>query len=190
MKDSIRDIIKKIGDDPDRDGLKDTPERVERSRFDELYKGYKENYEEILSKVFDSEGYDEIIILRNIDFFSTCEHHLLPFTGVVHIGYLPSEKILGEVTQTLVVGASKLARVTDMFSQRLQIQERMTMQIADAIEDALKPHGLGVICVAKHLCITSRGVKKPNAELVTSVMRGAFRDKPSTKHEFLTLLKI
>lgn len=189
MNEELKSIIRKIGDDPDRDGMKETPERVERA-LKELYAGYKENYQEILSKTFDAEGYDEIIILRNIDFHSTCEHHLLPFSGVVHIGYLPSEKILGQITQTLVVGASKLARVTDMYARRFQIQERMTMQIADAICDSLNPKGLGVIVIGKHLCMTSRGVKKPNTELITSVMRGCFREQPSTKQEFLALLQL
>jgi GTP cyclohydrolase IA len=189
MEESLKKIIQMIGDDPERDGMKETPDRVKRA-LKELYGGYKENYKEILSKTFDGEGYDEIIVLRNIDFHSTCEHHLLPFSGVVHIGYLPSTKILGEISETVVVGASKLARVTDMYARRFQIQERMTLQIADAICNSLKPIGLGVVVIGKHLCMTSRGVKKPNTELVTSVMRGCFREQPSTKQEFLALLKI
>lgn len=172
----IRDLIRVIGDEPDRDGLKETPERVIKS-FEELFSGYKTD-PSTLFKVFEKGSYDEIIVSRNIDFTSWCEHHLLPFSGVVHVGYLPLASI---------VGLSKLARVVDCFSKRLQVQERMTFEIANCLLKHLEPLGAGCIVVSKHTCQSCRGVKKPNAEMVTSCMQGYFREKPEVRDEFMRL---
>ena len=178
----IIQILKAIGDDPGREGLKDTPYRVVKS-WKELFEGYKQNPKEILSAVFE-DGMnvmtDEIVMCKNIPFFSMCEHHMLPFSGVAHIGYLPSKK---------VVGLSKLARLVDCFGRRLQIQEKLCSQIADKLVEILQPQGVGVIIEAQHMCMTSRGVRNATSSMVTSAMRGKFKNQPQTRAEFLALIK-
>jgi len=178
----IRELLKYIGEDVEREGLQETPKRILKS-WTEFFLGYDQDPDEILSKQFsESEGYDEMVVLRNIEYFSYCEHHMVPIVGVVHIGYIPNGK---------VVGISKLARVVDVFSRRLQIQERMTMQISDAIERNLEPLGVAVIVVGKHFCMSSRGVEKQKTEMVTSRLTGTFRDdKNNSRAEFFSLCGI
>jgi GTP cyclohydrolase I len=167
------------GEDPDREGLLDTPDRVVRS-WGEIFAGYDHSPEEILSTTFgDVNGYSEMILLRDINFFSTCEHHMLPFMGVAHVAYLPAER---------VVGLSKLARLVDCFAKRLQIQERMTRDIAKAIMLHLKPQGCGVVIEATHGCMVCRGVKKEGATMVTSSLEGDFHH-PATRAEFMALIR-
>jgi len=180
-KEAVRTLLAWAGDDPDRQGLKDTPSRVVRA-YKEWFKGYEEDPEKLLQRTFDeTAGYDEIITLRDIPFQSFCEHHLAPITGIAHIGYLPNGR---------VVGISKLARVVDTFARRLQIQERLTAQIADVIEKVLQPQGVAVVLKATHACMTTRGVHKHGAGMVTSRMLGCFRDNPATRHEFMTGLNL
>ncbi len=180
-EDAVRTLMAWAGDDPRRPGLKDTPSRVARA-YKEWFKGYSEDPEAMLKRTFDeTAGYDEIITLRDIPFQSFCEHHMAPITGLAHIGYLPKGK---------VVGISKLARVVDAFARRLQIQERLTAQIADAIQRILQPEGVAVVIKATHGCMTTRGVHKHGAGMVTSRMFGCFRENPATRHEFLTGLNI
>jgi GTP cyclohydrolase I len=171
---AMADIIQAVNDTPERDGLRDTPGRVARM-YAEVFAGLGEDPVEILSTGFD-EGYDEMVVARNIPFFSMCEHHFLPFYGIAHIGYLPQGRI---------VGISKLARVVDVLARRPQVQERMTAQIADAIVEGVAPMGVGVVVEAEHLCMVMRGVKKPGSRIVTSVNRGSFRTDPKTRAEFL-----
>lgn len=179
----IQAMLQSIGEDPEREGLKDTPHRVVRS-WECLYGGYAMSDADVLKTVFEEAGgyekYDEMILLRDIDFFSTCEHHMLPFFGRAHVAYIPDG---------CVVGVSKLARLVEVFARRLQIQERMTTQIADAIDEHLKPKGIGVILKAQHFCMTSRGVQKQNTMMVTSAMRGSFKAHHETRSEFLHLVK-
>jgi GTP cyclohydrolase I len=178
---AVRTLLSWAGDDPDRQGLKDTPGRVARA-YKEWFKGYGEDPEALLRRTFDETGgYDEIVTLRDIPFESFCEHHLAPITGFAHVGYLPNGR---------VVGISKLARVVDAYAKRLQIQERLTTQIADAIDKVLQPHGVAVVIKATHGCMTTRGVHKHGVTLVTSRMLGVFRDNASTRHEFMTSLDI
>jgi GTP cyclohydrolase I len=180
-KDAVRTLLAWAGDDPNRQGLRDTPSRVVRA-YKEWFKGYDEDPEELLQRTFDeTAGYDEIITLRDIPFQSFCEHHLAPITGVAHVGYLPKGR---------VVGISKLARVVDTFARRLQIQERLTAQIADVIETVLQPEGVAVVIKATHGCMTTRGVHKHGAGMVTSRMLGVFRDNAATRHEFMTTLNL
>jgi len=174
-------FLQYIGENPDRDGLKDTPKRMIRS-WDELYGGYKQKPEDVLRLFDNEEQYDEMVLLRDVEFFSSCEHHVLPFFGRAHIGYIP--KPGGKV-----VGISKLARLLDIFARRLQIQERLTKQIADAIQTHLDPIGVAVVLEAQHFCMTSRGVRKQNSVMVTSAMLGIFRDNPAARSEFLTLIR-
>jgi GTP cyclohydrolase IA len=176
--DAIKVLLEHIGEDPERNGLKDTPKRVAKAWL-EMTDGYKQDPKEILATVFDDE-YDEIVVVRDIPFCSNCEHHLLPFVGSVDIGYLPNKGI---------VGLSKLARLVDCFSKRLQVQERMTRQIADAIEEHLQAKGVGVIVRSSHQCMSCRGVKKPGVTMVTSAMLGIFREEAAARHEFLELCK-
>lgn len=171
---AMRDIIQAIDDDPHREGLIDTPIRVARM-YAEVFAGLHEDPLAILQTGFE-ERYDEMVLARDIPFYSMCEHHFLPFYGVVHIGYVP---------QGRVVGISKLARVTDVFARRPQLQERLTQQIADTIMEGLDPMGVGVVVEAEHLCILMRGVRKPGSRIVTSVNRGVFRSNPATRAEFL-----
>jgi GTP cyclohydrolase I len=175
---AIRTVIRWTGDDPARDGLIETPARVARA-FEEFFVGYAQNPVEILQKTFEEiEGYDEMIVLRGIRFESHCEHHMAPIVGQAWVAYVPNGR---------VVGISKLARVVEVYAKRLQIQEKMTAQIANTINDVLKPQGVGVIIKASHHCMTTRGVHKPDSDLVTSRMLGCFRDNPSTRQEFLSM---
>lgn len=176
---AFRTIIRWAGDDPDRPGLAETPSRMSRA-FEEFFSGYRQDPAEILQKTFEEiEGYDEMVLLRGIRFESHCEHHLAPIVGRAWIAYVPRGR---------VVGISKLARVVDAYAKRLQIQEKMTAQIANAIESALQPKGVGVIIKATHHCMTTRGVHKPDTDLVTSRMLGCFRDNPIKRQELLSLV--
>jgi GTP cyclohydrolase I len=176
---AFRTIIHWTGDDPDRAGLLETPVRAARA-FEQYFSGYKENPEDILQKTFEEiEGYDEMVVLRGIRFESHCEHHLAPIIGRAWVAYVPTGR---------VAGISKLARVVDVYAKRLQIQEKMTAQIANAIENVLKPEGVGVILKATHHCMTTRGAYKPGSDMVTSRMLGCFRDNAITRQEFLALI--
>jgi GTP cyclohydrolase IA len=178
-EEAFRSIIRWIGEDPSRDGLLETPERLVRA-FREYFCGYDEDPEEILKKTFEEvDGYDEMVVLRGVPFESHCEHHVAPIIGRAWVGYVPNRR---------VVGISKLARVVEAYARRLQIQERMTAQIANAIETVLSPGGVAVVIKATHHCMLSRGVKKHGADLVTSRMLGVFRDNPMTRGEFLALV--
>jgi len=179
VEDAFRTIIKWIGEDPNRDGLIETPDRMVRA-YREYFAGYDEDPEEVLRKTFtEVDGYDEMIVLRGVTFESHCEHHIAPIIGRVWIGYIPNKR---------VVGISKLARVVEIFSKRLQIQERLTAQIANTIDEVLSPQGVAVVVKAAHHCMISRGVHKRGADLVTSRMLGVFRDSPVTRGEFLALV--
>ncbi|MEQ1712082.1 MAG: GTP cyclohydrolase I FolE [Hyphomicrobium sp.] len=176
---AFRTIIRWAGDDPERDGLHETPSRVARA-FEEWFKGYADDPEAILKKTFEEiEGYDEMIVLRGIRFESYCEHHMAPIIGKAWVGYIPNGR---------VVGISKLARVVEIYSKRLQIQEKMTAQIANTIQQVLQPEGVGVVLKAEHHCMTTRGVHKHGTDMVTSRMLGAFRDNPITRQEFLSMV--
>ena len=176
---AFRTIIRWLGDDPDRDGLAETPARIVRA-FEEFFSGYREDPAQILQRTFEeSEGYDEMVVLRSIRFVSHCEHHLAPIIGRAWVAYVPRGR---------VVGISKLARVVEAYARRLQIQEKLTAQIANAIDEVLKPHGVGVIIKATHHCMTTRGVNKAETDLVTSRMLGCFRDNPATRQEFLAMV--
>jgi GTP cyclohydrolase I len=178
-EDAFRSILRWIGEDPHRDGLEETPQRLVRA-FREYFCGYDEDPEEILQKTFEEvDGYDEMVVLRGVPFESHCEHHVAPIIGRAWVGYVPSRR---------VVGISKLARVVEAYARRLQIQERMTAQIANAIECVLKPGGVAVVIKATHHCMLSRGVKKHGADLVTSRMLGVFRDNQMTRNEFFSLV--
>ncbi len=178
-EEAVRTLIRWAGDDPAREGLSDTPARVVRA-FDEWFSGYREDPSQILAKTFEETGgYDEMVVLRNIRFTSHCEHHMAPIVGRAHIGYLPT---------TRVVGISKLARLVEVYARRLQIQEKMTAQIANTINDVLEPQGAAVVIEASHQCMTTRGVDKPGSTLITSQMTGAFRDDASTRREFLSAI--
>lgn len=179
VENAVRTIIRWAGDDVSRDGLYETPARVTRA-YEEYFKGYAEDPEEILQKTFEEiEGYDEMIVLRGIRFESHCEHHMAPIIGHAWVGYIPNGR---------VVGISKLARVVNAFAKRLQIQEKMTAQIANTIDKVLQPQGVGVIIKAEHHCMTSRGVHKPGTDLVTSRMLGVFRDNAITRQELLAMV--
>ena len=178
-KELLREVLRRIGEDPDREGLQQTPARIVRS-WKEIFRGYAERAEDVLVTQFQAEQYDEMVLLRNIEFFSTCEHHMLPFSGRAHVAYLPNEKI---------VGLSKLARLTDMYARRLQVQERLTYQIATELQRVLKPKGVAVMVEAKHQCMCSRGVRKRQGEMVTSCLLGAFKDNLASRTEFLALVK-
>jgi len=175
---AVHDLLLAIGEDPDRDGLRDTPARVARA-YAEQFAGLRQRPADVLTTVFDV-GHDEMVIVRDIEVYGTCEHHLVPFIGVAHIGYIPNVK--GQIT-----GLSKLARLVDVYARRPQVQERMTCQIADALMDTLEPRGVVVVIEAEHLCMTMRGVRKPGARTVTSAVRGAFRDTV-TRAEAMSLI--
>ena len=178
VEQAIRTMIRWAGDDPERDGLRDTPDRVARA-FEEYFSGYAQDPNEILKKTFQEiEGYDEMIVLRGVRFESHCEHHMAPIVGRAWVAYIP---------QGRVVGISKLARLVDIYAKRLQIQEKMTAQIANTINDVLRPEGVGVIIKATHHCMTTRGAHKPGTDLVTSRMLGVFRDNALTRQELLGL---
>ena len=180
MIDEIRSILKQIGEDPNRDGLQNTPQRVDRAmRF--LTSGYKMDADELLNRALFDVAYDEMVIVRDIEVFSLCEHHLLPFFGKCHVGYIPNGR---------VIGLSKIPRLVDMFARRLQVQERLTMQIAETINDKIHPRGVAVVIEAQHLCMIMRGVEKQNSVAVTSSMLGAFKDNQNTRNEFLNLVRI
>ena len=180
MRELIERLLTELGEDPRREGLERTPERVA-DMFRFLTSGYARDLKEVLNDaVFTEDKYDEMVVVKDIDFFSLCEHHLLPFFGKAHVAYIPDRKILG---------LSKLARLVEMFSRRLQVQERLTTQVAQALQDALAPKGVGVVVEAVHLCMLMRGVEKQNSKAVTSAMLGAFRDCPMTRSEFIELIK-
>ncbi len=174
----LRELLVAVGEDPDRQGLVDTPERMARM-YQELLEGLFLDPEEVLAVSFE-EDHDEMVILREIPFYSMCEHHLLPFHGQAHVGYLPDGRI---------VGLSKLARAVEIFAKRPQVQERLTTQIADCIERVLAARGVGVVIEAEHLCMTARGIRKPGSRMVTSAMRGVFRRDPESRAEFLQLIR-
>jgi GTP cyclohydrolase IA len=176
---AVREILIAVGEDPDRDGLVDTPARVARAYAEQLA-GMRQRPEDVLSTVFDAD-HDEMVIVKDIEVYSMCEHHLVPFHGVAHVGYTPNAK--GQIT-----GLSKLARLFDVYARRPQVQERMTSQIADALMEVLQPRGVIVVVEAEHLCMTMRGVRKPGAKTLTSAVRGDFRDQQSTRAEAMSLI--
>jgi GTP cyclohydrolase I len=176
---AIREILTAIGEDPERDGLRDTPARVARA-YAEQFAGLGRDPESALTTVFDA-GHDEMVLVRDIEVYSTCEHHLIPFFGVAHVGYIPNQK--GQIT-----GLSKLARLVDLYARRPQVQERMTSQIADGLMSVLEPSGVIVVIEAEHLCMAMRGVRKPGAKTVTSAVRGIFRDSTVTRAEAMSLI--
>jgi len=175
---AVRDLIEALGEDPAREGLRDTPRRISQM-YAEILGGLDVDPAQFLSVQF-GDGYDEMVILREIPFYSMCEHHFLPFHGVAHVGYIPDGR---------VVGISKIARVVEAYAKRLQLQERLTAQVADCIMRAVRPDGVAVVVEAEHLCMTMRGVRKPGSRMVTSAMRGGFRKQPVTRAEFLSLVK-
>jgi GTP cyclohydrolase I len=179
MERLIHDLLKEIGEDPNREGLEKTPTRVAKA-WEYLTAGYRQNAGDVLNEALFTEEYDEMVVVKDIDLYSVCEHHLLPFFGKCHIAYMPSRKI---------VGLSKLPRLVEMFARRLQVQERLTTQIAQTLNDVLQPRGVAVVIEALHLCMLMRGVEKQNSKAVTSAMLGAFRDRPETRAEFMELIK-
>src|SRR5437762_7139497 len=178
-QDLYRELLVRLGEDPTRDGLVRTPERMEKS-MQFLTRGYAMNLTDVLHDALFDVDYDEMVIVKDVEFFSMCEHHLLPFFGKAHVAYLPEKRVLG---------LSKIARVVNMFARRLQIQERMTSQIAQSIEEKIAPQGVGVIIEARHLCMQMRGVEKQHGQAVTSAMLGAFRHNKQTRDEFLALVR-
>jgi GTP cyclohydrolase I len=175
IEDAVRELLGAVGEDPEREGLARTPERVARM-YDELLAGYRVDPEKMINDaIFDVE-YDEMVLVRDIEFYSLCEHHMLPFIGKAHVGYLPKGK---------VIGLSKIPRIVDLFARRLQVQERLTRQISDLLDTTLHPHGVGVVVEGLHLCSMMRGVKKANARMVTSCLSGSFSDNEVTRQEFL-----
>jgi GTP cyclohydrolase IA len=178
IKRAVRDILEAVGEDPDREGLQETPDRVARM-YGEIFRGLREQPTDHTGKIF-HENYNEVVVLRNISFSSTCEHHLMPFTGVAHIAYLPD---------TAIIGLSKLARVFDTFALRPQVQERLTNQAADFLMDNLKPKGVAVVVEATHTCMTVRGVQKAGSTMVTSALRGTFIKDQRTRAEVLSLIR-
>ena len=179
-EEAVRTLIRWAGDDPTREGLIETPDRVVRS-YAEFFSGYDMDPENVLAKTFEeSGGYDEMVLVRDIELESHCEHHMVPIIGRAHVAYIPANR---------VVGISKLARVVEIFAKRLQIQEKLTVDIASTIDKVLKPQGVAVVIEARHQCMTTRGVHKPGADTVTSQMLGVFRDDPSTRREFLTMIR-
>jgi GTP cyclohydrolase I len=179
MQDLIRSLLSQLGEDPDREGLLDTPRRVAAS-YKFLTSGYAMDVDKVLNNALFTVDYSEMVIVKDIDFYSLCEHHLLPFFGKVHVAYIPSNK---------VIGLSKIPRLVEVFSRRLQVQERLTQQIAETIEQKINPLGVAVVVEASHLCMSMRGVEKQNAFAVTSAMLGAFRSSARTRSEFLELIK-
>ena len=177
-EDLVREMIVRLGEDPDREGLSRTPERVHKA-MEFLVKGYKDDPETLLRKALFTVNYDEMVIVKDVEMFSLCEHHLLPFFGKVHVAYIPNGK---------VIGLSKIPRLIETFSRRLQIQERLTTQIAEAIQNTIEPQGVGVVIEARHLCMMMRGVEKQNSIMKTSCLLGAFRKDDSTRKEFLALI--
>src|SRR5258707_2056495 len=178
FEDLVREMIVRIGEDPDREGLVRTPDRVRRS-WEFLSRGYKEDADAMLQKALFDVDYDEMVIVKDVEMFSLCEHHMLPFFGKVHVAYIPKGK---------VIGLSKIARLVEVYARRLQVQERMTRQIADAIQEAIAPQGVGVVIEARHLCMMMRGIEKQNSSTVTSAMVSVFQKK-ETRAEFLSLVR-
>ncbi len=175
----VAELLKELGEDVQREGLDKTPERVEKAlRY--FTSGYGQDVKEVLNGAMFVENYDEMVIVKDIDFFSLCEHHLIPFFGRCHVAYMPNRKI---------IGLSKIPRLVEMFSRRLQVQERLTTQIANTLNEALQPRGVAVVVEAIHLCMLKRGVEKQNSKAITSAMLGAFRDRPETRAEFMELIK-
>jgi GTP cyclohydrolase IA len=178
MEDIIKNLLIELGEDPNREGLQDTPKRVKKS-FEFLTKGYKEDVNDVINGAVFEEDCNDMIIVKDIEFYSLCEHHLLPFYGKCHIGYIPNGK---------VIGVSKLARVTEIFARRLQVQERLSKQIAETIENKLNVKGVGIVMEAQHMCMTMRGIEKQHSKMITSAMLGVFR-RQETRLEFLNLIK-
>lgn len=178
VKNMFYDLLKELGEDPDREGLKSTPERVAKA-YEFLTAGYQKNIEEVLNNAIFNEKYDEMVLVKNIDFYSLCEHHMLPFYGKVHVAYIPNGKI---------VGLSKIPRIVDVFARRLQVQERMTQEIADTLEKYLQPKGVAVVSEAFHMCMMMRGVEKQNSSATASAVHGLFKDDARTRSEFLNLI--
>ena len=176
---AVRELLLAVGEDPERPGLKDTPARVARA-YAETFAGLRQDPYDVLATTFD-EDHDELVLVKDIPMYSTCEHHLVPFHGMAHVGYIPAED--GRVT-----GLSKLARLVEVFARRPQVQERMTRQIADALNDVLKPRGVIVVIEAEHLCMAMRGIRKPGSRTVTSAVRGMFRDSAATRNEAMSLV--
>lgn len=179
MEDAIRQILLQIGEDPEREGLRDTPARVKKS-FEFLTRGYRQDVHEVINNAYFEAECDDMVIVKDIEFYSMCEHHMLPFYGKCHIGYIPTGKVFG---------VSKLARLVDMFARRLQLQERLTKEIAETIQETIQPEGVGVVMEAQHLCMIARGVQKKNSVMVTSAMLGSFRREQATRNEFMHLIK-
>jgi GTP cyclohydrolase I len=174
----MRDVLAELGEDPEREGLVNTPLRVEKAlRY--LTSGYTANVDEIVNGALFDVKYDEVVIVRDIEFFSMCEHHMLPFFGKIHVAYLPDKK---------VIGLSKLPRIVDVFARRLQIQERLTQEVAETVQKLIQPKGVAVICEARHFCMMMRGVEKQHSGAITSAMLGAFRDNKETRNELLSLI--
>src|SRR4051812_44538773 len=180
MQDAIRQLLTDFGEDPDREGLRDTPKRVEKA-YKFLTSGYDADIDQVLNNALFTVDYSEMVIVKDIDFYSLCEHHLLPFFGKCHVAYLPSDR---------VIGLSKIPRIVDVFSRRLQVQERLTSQIAETIREKIAPLGVAVVVEATHLCMSMRGVEKQNSFAVTSSMLGTFRSDARTRMEFLELIKL
>jgi GTP cyclohydrolase IA len=180
MQDLIRQLLVDLGEDPDREGLVNTPKRVEKA-FRFLTSGYDADIDQVLNNALFTVDYSEMVIVKDVDFYSLCEHHLLPFFGKCHVAYIPSTK---------VIGLSKIPRLVDVFARRLQVQERLTNQIADTIRDTINPLGVAVVMEATHLCMSMRGVEKQNSFCVTSAMQGVFRNNARTRMEFLELIKL
>jgi GTP cyclohydrolase IA len=179
LEELYREILREIGEDPDREGLARTPARAAKA-FRDFTRGYDQNLSAVLNNAIFSEEYDDMVIVRNIELYSLCEHHLVPFFGSAHVGYIPQGRI---------VGLSKIARLVDMYSRRLQVQERLTHEIAHAIHDAIQPRGVAVVVEARHLCMMSRGVEKQQSSMVTSCVLGSFRSDRATREEFMSLLR-
>ena len=179
METAVRTILQNIGEDPDRQGLEKTPYRVAKM-YKEVTRGYGESPENLINQAHFDVEYDEMVVVTNIDFYSLCEHHMLPFFGVVHVGYIPEGK---------VVGLSKIPRIVEMFARRLQVQENMTHQIADVLNKHLQPDGVGVVIEGYHMCMMMRGVQKQKAKMITSSLIGSFKEDPKTRTEFLELIR-